>query len=189
MLEREIPHLAAAIARYGVDHGVPTAVLSRGLAGIAGTYLDRQPAGVAAAAPGTGWPCWRRVLRHAVSQVRGGDHYDAGSDLELPGGHARSGVPASARHRWPVTLRHGPVDARADATSRPGRAWERVRRENSAWLRPWEATLPPGAAAGTGDVRGSGPLARPAGQGGPDAALAGLLRPNARRPPRIWPGS
>ena len=36
VIEREIPQLAAAIARYGVDHGVPTAVLSRGLAGVAG---------------------------------------------------------------------------------------------------------------------------------------------------------
>ena len=39
VLDREIPQLAAAIARYGVDHGVPTAVLSRGLAGTAGRTL------------------------------------------------------------------------------------------------------------------------------------------------------
>ena len=39
VLEREIPQLAAAIARYGVEHGVPTAVLSRGIAGVAGRTL------------------------------------------------------------------------------------------------------------------------------------------------------
>ena len=39
VVEREIPQLAAAIARYGVDHGVPTAVLSRGVAGTAGRTL------------------------------------------------------------------------------------------------------------------------------------------------------
>ncbi len=44
VIEREIPQLAAAVARYGADHGVPTAVLSRGLAGTAGSVLDRQPA-------------------------------------------------------------------------------------------------------------------------------------------------
>ena len=35
VVEREFPQLAAAIATYGVEHGVPTAVLSRGVAGVA----------------------------------------------------------------------------------------------------------------------------------------------------------
>lgn len=73
VLEREVPQLAAAIARYGVDHGVPTAALSRGLAGVAGrTVIVNLPGssggardGIAVLAP---------VLPHAVSQVRGGDH-------------------------------------------------------------------------------------------------------------------
>jgi molybdenum cofactor synthesis domain-containing protein len=39
VIDREIPALAAAIARYGADHGVPAAVLSRGLAGAAGRTL------------------------------------------------------------------------------------------------------------------------------------------------------
>ena len=39
VIEREIPQLAAAIARYGIDHGVPTAVLSRGLVGVADRTL------------------------------------------------------------------------------------------------------------------------------------------------------
>ena len=51
------------------------------------------------------------------------------------------------RHRWPVTLRHGPVQL-APMRQRDRAAWERVRRANAAWLRPWEATLPPGAQIG-----------------------------------------
>ena len=73
VVDREIPQLASAIARYGVDHGVATAVLSRGLAGVAGqTVIVNLPGsrggardGMAVLAP---------VLAHAVNQVRGGDH-------------------------------------------------------------------------------------------------------------------
>ncbi len=73
IVEREIPQLAAAIARYGVDHGVPTAVLSRGVVGTAGqTLIINLPGsrggvrdGMAVVGP---------VLAHAVSQLRGGDH-------------------------------------------------------------------------------------------------------------------
>src|SRR5262245_30454838 len=36
LLDKEIPHIASAIAQHGVALGVPTSVLSRGLAGIAG---------------------------------------------------------------------------------------------------------------------------------------------------------
>ena len=39
LLDKEIPHLAAAITAHGVEAGVPTAVLSRGLAGLAGRTL------------------------------------------------------------------------------------------------------------------------------------------------------
>jgi ribosomal-protein-alanine N-acetyltransferase len=51
------------------------------------------------------------------------------------------------QHRWPVTLRHGSV-VLAPLRRKDQAAWERVRRLNAVWLRPWEATLPPGAAAG-----------------------------------------
>ena len=73
VLEREIPPLAAAVARYGVDHGVPTAVLSRGLAGVAGaTLIINLPGSTGGARDGMA--VLGPVLRHAVSQVRGGDH-------------------------------------------------------------------------------------------------------------------
>jgi molybdenum cofactor synthesis domain-containing protein len=73
VLEREVPQLAAAIARYGVDHGVPTAALSRGLAGVAGrTVIVNLPGSSGGARDGMA--VLAPVLLHAVSQVRGGDH-------------------------------------------------------------------------------------------------------------------
>ena len=73
VLEREVPQLAAAIARYGVEHGVPTAALSRGIAGVAGrTVIVNLPGSSGGARDGMA--VLAPVLRHAVSQVRGGDH-------------------------------------------------------------------------------------------------------------------
>jgi molybdenum cofactor synthesis domain-containing protein len=73
VIERESPGLAESVRSFGVAHGVPTAILSRGIAGIAGrTLIVNLPGstggardGVAALAP---------VLAHAVDQIRGGDH-------------------------------------------------------------------------------------------------------------------
>ena len=62
-------------------------------------------------------------------------------------------VPRAGRHRWPVTLQQGPV-VLAPLRQRDSGAWERVRRENSEWLRPWEATLPPGSAPGPATFAG-----------------------------------
>ncbi|MGI8458153.1 MAG: MogA/MoaB family molybdenum cofactor biosynthesis protein [Propionibacteriaceae bacterium] len=73
LLDREIPALAQAIAAYGVAQGVPTAVLSRGVAGTAGrsvvVNLPGSTGGVRDAMAVLG-----PVLTHAVSQLRGGDH-------------------------------------------------------------------------------------------------------------------
>lgn len=73
VIAREIPQLAAAIALYGVDHGVPTAVLSRGLAGVAGQTLIVNLPGSSGGAR-DGMAVLAPLLGHAVSQVRGGDH-------------------------------------------------------------------------------------------------------------------
>ena len=62
-------------------------------------------------------------------------------------------APRTRRHRWPVTLQHGEI-VLAPLRQRDGGAWERVRRENSAWLRPWEATLPPGSDPGPATFTG-----------------------------------
>ncbi len=77
VLDREVPGLAEAIRAYGVAHGVPTAALSRGLAGVAGGTLVVNLPG----SPGgcrDGIAVLREVLPHAVSQLRGGDHRPGG---------------------------------------------------------------------------------------------------------------
>ena len=73
VLDVEVPQLSAAVARYGVDHGVPTALLSRGLAGVAGRSLIVNLPGSRGGAR-DGMAVLGPVLQHAVSQVRGGDH-------------------------------------------------------------------------------------------------------------------
>jgi molybdenum cofactor synthesis domain-containing protein len=73
VVELEVPQLAAAIARYGADHGVPTAVLSRGVAGVAARTLIVNLPGSSGGAR-DGMAVLAPVLRHAVSQLRGGDH-------------------------------------------------------------------------------------------------------------------
>jgi len=72
-LERQVPGLAEAIRAYGAAQGVPTAALSRGLAGVSGsTLIVNLPGsrggvkdGLAVLAP---------VLMHAVQQIVGSDH-------------------------------------------------------------------------------------------------------------------
>ncbi len=72
-LDRELPQLAAAIAAYGVDHGVPTAVLSRGVAGTAGrTLIVNLPGSTGGARDGMA--VLAPLLDHAISQLRGGGH-------------------------------------------------------------------------------------------------------------------
>jgi molybdenum cofactor synthesis domain-containing protein len=73
VIERELPQLAAAVARYGVDHGVPTAVLSRGVAGVAGRTLIVNLPGSSGGAR-DGMVVLGPVLGHAVDQLRDGDH-------------------------------------------------------------------------------------------------------------------
>lgn len=47
---------------------------------------------------------------------------------------------------WPATLVHGDVTVRPLAMS-DARDWRRARERNAAWLRPWDATVPPGSEA------------------------------------------
>jgi len=54
---------------------------------------------------------------------------------------------------WPARLRSGDVTVRPlDAAD--ARDWREVRRRNAAWLAPWDATVPPGAAARPDSFRG-----------------------------------
>lgn len=73
LLDREIPQLAAEIARAGVAKGVPTAVLSRGLAGVAGSTLVVNLPGSRGGVRDA-WAVLRPIVVHAVDQIRGGDH-------------------------------------------------------------------------------------------------------------------
>lgn len=63
----------------------------------------------------------------------------AGHGFQMPWGTA-----LPARHEWPVVLRAGAVVLRpmrrADAAD-----WFRARETDAEWLRPWEATRPPGS--------------------------------------------
>lgn len=73
VIDREIPGLAEAIRAYGIAHGVATAALSRGLAGLAGrTLVVNLPGSTGGARDGIA--VLGPVLAHAVDQVRGGDH-------------------------------------------------------------------------------------------------------------------
>ena len=65
--------LSAAVAAYGVAQGVPTATLSRGVAGTAGGTLIVNLPGSSGGAR-DGMAVLAPVLQHAVSQLRGGDH-------------------------------------------------------------------------------------------------------------------
>ena len=73
LLDREVPGIADAIRAYGVSKGVPTAALSRGLAGVAGDCLVVNLPGsrggvkdaIAVLEP---------LLVHAVEQIVGSDH-------------------------------------------------------------------------------------------------------------------
>jgi ribosomal-protein-alanine N-acetyltransferase len=54
--------------------------------------------------------------------------------------------------RWPVELRHGLVELRP-LRAADGSEWSAIRQRNVSWLRPWDATQPPGAESGAPSYR------------------------------------
>ncbi|MGW9197865.1 MogA/MoaB family molybdenum cofactor biosynthesis protein [Micromonospora chersina] len=72
LLDYEIPGIAEAIRAYSRD-AVPTATLSRGLAGVAGRMLVVNLPGSRGGAK-DGLAVLGPILRHTVDQLRGGDH-------------------------------------------------------------------------------------------------------------------
>ena len=73
VLDREIPGIAEAIRAAGVANGIPSAMLSRGLAGLAGQVLIVNLPGSSGGVR-DGMAVLGPVLSHAVDQARGGDH-------------------------------------------------------------------------------------------------------------------
>ncbi len=97
LLDRDLPGVAEAIRAHGVSLGVPTAMLSRGLAGVAGrTVVVNLPGSRGGVRDGLA--VLEGVLRHAVDQVRGGDH----PQHHPPGGPAPPAVPESGDRPDPV---------------------------------------------------------------------------------------
>lgn len=77
VIEREAPGIAEAVRRFG-QPTVPTAVLSRGLAGTAGrTLLVNLPGSTGGVRDGLA--VLGPLLPHVVSQLRGGDHQPVGT--------------------------------------------------------------------------------------------------------------
>ena len=73
VLDREIPGIAEALRAYGASAGVPAAILSRGVAGVAGrTLVVNLPGSTGGVRDGMA--VLGPVLEHAVSQIHGGDH-------------------------------------------------------------------------------------------------------------------
>ena len=73
VIDREIPGIAEAVRAAGVQAGLPTAMLSRGVAGLAGTTLIVNLPGSTGGVR-DGMSVLRSVLQHAIDQARGGDH-------------------------------------------------------------------------------------------------------------------
>jgi molybdenum cofactor synthesis domain-containing protein len=73
VIDREIPGIAEALRAGGAAAGVPAAILSRGMAGVAGrTLIVNLPGSTGGVRDGMA--VLGPVLAHAVSQINGGDH-------------------------------------------------------------------------------------------------------------------
>lgn len=73
VLDREVPGIPEALRAEGLRGGIPTACLSRGIAGVAGgALIVNLPGSTGGVKDALG--LLETVLPHAVSQLDGGDH-------------------------------------------------------------------------------------------------------------------
>ena len=73
VIDREIPGIGEAIRAVGVKAGIPSAMLSRGIAGLAGTTLVVNLPGSTGGVR-DGMSVLSPVIAHALDQAAGGDH-------------------------------------------------------------------------------------------------------------------
>ncbi len=73
VIDRPVPGIAEAIRAAGVDAGISSAMLSRGISGVAGrTLIVNLPGSMGGVA--NGLAVLETVISHALTQIQGGDH-------------------------------------------------------------------------------------------------------------------
>ncbi|ADI09609.1 putative molybdopterin biosynthesis protein [Streptomyces bingchenggensis BCW-1] len=102
VLDYEIPGIAEAVRAEGLAK-VPTAALSRGLAGVAGTTLIVNLPGSTGGVR-DGLAVLGRILVHAVEQLRGGDHPRPADPPDPAGPTGSSGIAGPAGSAGPADL-------------------------------------------------------------------------------------